>query len=69
LEHDIKVGTQDDSSRVNKVISRTQYAVPMRDLTPVGIASEPVLETETHGVGFDALISVWWDQPPCDDSL
>lgn len=69
MEHDVNVGTQDDSSRVNKVINRTQYAVPMRDLTPVGTASEPDLDTETHGVGLEALISVWWDQPPCDDSL
>jgi hypothetical protein len=69
LEHDVKVGTQADSSRVNKVMSRTRYIVPVRDLTPVGIASEQDLETATTGVGLDALISVWWDQPPCDDSL
>ncbi len=69
MEHDVKVGTQDDSSRINKVISRTQYAVAVRDLTPVGTAGGQDSETETHGVGFDALISVWWDQPPCDDDL
>jgi hypothetical protein len=69
LEHDVTVGTEDDSSRVNKVVSRTRYAVPIRDLTPVGTAGGQDLEFETDGVGFDALISVWWDQPPCDDSL
>jgi hypothetical protein len=69
LEHDVRVGTQDDSSRINKVMSRTQYVVPVGDLTPIGTAGEQDSDTETHGVWFDALISVWWDQPPCDDSL
>jgi hypothetical protein len=67
LKDDATVGTQKDSGHVNKVISRALYAVPMRDTMPVAAASEPHSETETNGVGLDVLISVWWDQPPCED--
>lgn len=63
LKHDVK-GTQGESGRVNKVVGRTLYAVPVRHLVPVPTVSEQTSQTETNGVGMEALISVWWDQPP-----
>ena len=64
MKHDVNAGTQERSGRVNKVLSRILYAVPTRQLTPTTAVSAQDSEIETNGVGSDALISVWWDQPP-----
>lgn len=68
LKHDVNAGTEDHSAGVNKVLSRTLYAVPTL-LAPTGAVSEQDSEIETNGVRLDAPISVWWDQPPfCEDA-
>ena len=69
LKHDVNAETQDHSAGVNKVLSRTLYAVPMGHLASTGAVCEQDSEIETDGVKLDALISVWWDQPPfCEDA-
>jgi hypothetical protein len=45
------------------------YAVPTRQLAPTVTVTAQDSEIETSGAGSDALISVWWDQPPyCADA-
>jgi len=69
LKHDVNAETQERSGRVNKVLSRTLYAVPTRQLAPTVTVTAQDSEIETSGAGSDALISVWWDQPPyCADA-
>ena len=69
MKHDVNAETQDHSAGVNKVLSRTLYAVPMGHLASTGAVCEQDSEIETDGVKLDALISVWWDQPPfCEDA-
>ena len=66
MTHDVE-GTQEDSARVNKVVSRTLYVVPTQPVMPAGTVSEQDPQIEPEVVGLDAPISVWWDQPPCED--
>ena len=40
---------------------------PSPRLTPPAAAGEKASEPETDPFGWDALISVWWDSPPCQD--
>ena len=68
MKHDVNAETQERSGRVNKVLSRTLYAVPTRPLAPAVTISAQDSEIETNGAGSEGLISVWWDQPPyCAD--
>ena len=68
LKPDVNAGTQERSGSVNKVLSRTLYAVPTRQLAPAVAVSAQDSEIETNGAGMEALISVWWDLPPfCKD--
>lgn len=48
----------------NKVVGRTLYAVPTRTLAPTPAVNEPTPELAINPAGWDAQISVWWDQPP-----
>jgi hypothetical protein len=69
LKHDANAGTQKRSGRVNKVLSRILYAVPTRPPTSLTAAGASGSEIESNGMGSEALISVWWDQPPfCGDA-
>jgi hypothetical protein len=67
VEHEEQVGTTGTSSRVNKVVGRALYPVQTPRLTPPAAAGEKASEPETDPFGWDALISVWWDSPPCQD--
>ena len=68
LKHDVNAETQERSGRVNKVLSRTLYAVPTLQLAPAVAVTAQDSQIETNGAEMEALISVWWDQPPfCAD--
>lgn len=62
-----QVGTTEPSSRLNKVVGRRLYLVRTPTLTPIAAAHEEGSELETITAEWDAPISLWWDQPPCED--
>jgi len=66
LEHDDQVGTTGRSSRANKVVGRFLRLVETQSLTPAVAADEQAPRIETNPQGWEASISVFWDQPPCE---
>jgi len=64
MANDEEVRASGNSSRGNAVVARTLYPVPTRHLTVVPTVSEDTSWIESIPAGCDALISVWWDQPP-----
>lgn len=68
MEHEKEVETARNSGRGSVVVVRTLYPVVTRPLTH--ITADTVQEPpwiEADPVGWDAPISVWWDQPPVGD--
>lgn len=64
MEHEDQVGTTRRSGRPNRVVRGLLYAVTARPLTPAMAASQQAPQIETNPAEWDALISIWWDQPP-----
>jgi hypothetical protein len=72
MEHEKEVGLAGNSGRGAGMKVRTLYLLPTR--SPVHLAVEAVTTVEepwieADPVGWDAPISVWWDQPPGGDAL
>ena len=68
MEREKDLRTTVNSGRGNAVTARTLYPVVTRRLTPTEVASGPDTSwVDTNPEGWDALISVWWEQPPGSD--
>ena len=67
MDHEKQVRTAGNSGRRTGVV-RTLYPVATLPLTytPADTSQEPPW-VEADPVGWDAPISVWWDQPPGGD--
>jgi hypothetical protein len=67
-EKDVRAAAAVTSGRGNAVVGRTLYPVVTRRLTPPAAAStQDAAWIEANPEEWDALISVWWDKPPCED--
>lgn len=68
MEHEKEVGAARSSARGAGRAVRTLYPVVTRPLTHItaDTTQEPPW-IEADPVGWDAPISVWWDQPPGGD--
>jgi hypothetical protein len=70
MEHETEAGIVGKSGRGAGMTVRTLYALPTR--SPTHLAMDSVEEPswiEADPVGWDAPISVWWDQPPVGDAI
>ena len=69
MEHEKEVDTAGNSRRGAGTAVRTLYPVVTRPLTHItaDTTQEPAW-IEADPVGWDAPISVWWDQPPGGDA-
>jgi len=66
LKQEDQVAATAKASRANAVVSRALYLVPKGyPALPPAPAEQPS-KLETTPSECDALISVWWDQPPCE---
>jgi hypothetical protein len=69
MEHEKEVGATGKAGRGSGMVVRTLYPVVTRPLTHITAdTGEEPSWIEADPVGWDAPISVWWDQPPVGDA-
>jgi hypothetical protein len=69
MEREIEAGVMGNSSRDSVMARRKlQPMVKRRPMSPaVVVAGQDAATVKTSADKWEALISVWWDQPPAED--
>ena len=68
MEREIEAGVMGNSSRDSVMARRKlQPMVKRRPMSPAVVGGQDVATVKTSADKWEALISVWWDQPPAED--